>query len=106
MTAGMSSAQKPSIQYFYTFRITGEAKYQDIAWYMFQAIDSNTRTTFANAALQDVMMTPTEKYDSMENFWMSETLKYFYLILSDPDQISLDDFVFHTEADPFRIPYR
>jgi len=35
---------------------------------------------------------------------MAETLKYFYLIFSDPDLISLDDYVLNTEAHPFRIP--
>ncbi|KAF2681723.1 glycoside hydrolase family 47 protein [Lentithecium fluviatile CBS 122367] len=91
---------------FYMFRITGERKYQDIAWNMFQAIDAHTRTEFGNAALADVMETPTEKYDSMESFWLAETLKYFYLIFSNPETISLDDFVLNTEAHPFRIPYR
>jgi mannosyl-oligosaccharide alpha-1,2-mannosidase len=91
---------------FYMYRITGEAKYQDIAWEMFQAISKHTRTDFANAAIGDVMKTPVEKYDSMESFWLAETLKYFYLIFSDPGEISLDDFVFNTEAHPFRIPYR
>jgi mannosyl-oligosaccharide alpha-1,2-mannosidase len=90
---------------FYMYRITGEAKYQDIAWEMFEAISKHTRTEFANAAIGDVMKTPVEKYDSMESFWLAETLKYFYLIFSDPDEISLDDFVFNTEAHPFRIPY-
>ena len=88
------------------YRITGERKYQDIAWDMFQAIEANTRTELANAALSDVMKTPTEKYDSMESFWLAETLKYFYLIFSEPETISLDDFVFNTEAHPFRIPDR
>lgn len=91
---------------FYMYRITGETKYQDIAWEMFQAIDASTRTEFGNAALGDVMKTPPEKYDSMESFWLAETLKYFYLIFSDPNTISLDDFVFNTEAHPFRIPHR
>ncbi|KAF2829414.1 alpha-mannosidase IC [Ophiobolus disseminans] len=91
---------------FYMYRITGEAKYQDIAWDMFQAINTNTRTSFANAAITDVMKTPTEPYDSMESFWLAETLKYFYLIFSETDLISLDDFVLNTEAHPFRIPYR
>jgi mannosyl-oligosaccharide alpha-1,2-mannosidase len=50
------------------------------------------------------MKTPTEQYDSMESFWLSETLKYFYLIFSDPVIVSLDEFVFNTQAHPFRIP--
>jgi mannosyl-oligosaccharide alpha-1,2-mannosidase len=35
---------------------------------------------------------------------MAETLKYFYLIFSEPNVISLDDYVFNTEAHPFKIP--
>ena len=88
------------------YRITGESKYQDIAWEMFEAISKHTRTEFANAAIPDVMKTPPERYDSMESFWLAETLKYFYLIFSDPGEVSLDDFVFNTEAHPFRIPGR
>jgi mannosyl-oligosaccharide alpha-1,2-mannosidase len=91
---------------FYMYRITGESKYQDIAWEMFQAISTHTRTEFGNAAISDVMETPVERYDSMESFWLAETLKYFYLIFSEPDEISLDDFVLNTEAHPFRIPYK
>jgi mannosyl-oligosaccharide alpha-1,2-mannosidase len=89
---------------FYMYRITGEKKYQDIAWEMFQAIDSQTKTEFANAAIGNVMKTPVELSDSMESFWLAETLKYFYLIFDEPDRISLDDFVLNTEAHPFRIP--
>ena len=40
----------------------------------------------------------------LQSFWLSETLKYFYLIFSPPFLISLDDFVFNTEAHPFRRP--
>lgn len=90
---------------FYMYRITGDSKYQDVAWEMFQAVSTHTRTDFANAAIADVMKTPVETYDSMESFWLAETLKYFYLIFTDPDEISLDDFVLNTEAHPFRIPY-
>jgi mannosyl-oligosaccharide alpha-1,2-mannosidase len=91
---------------FYMYRITGDPKYQNIAWEMFQAISTHTRTEFGNAAIGDVMKTPVDKYDSMESFWLAETLKYFYLTFSDPDEVSLDDCVLNTEAHPFRIPYR
>ena len=40
--------------------------------------------------------------DSMESFWMAETLKYLYLTFSGPDVISLDEWVFNTEAHPLR----
>ena len=90
---------------FYMYRITGDAKYQDIAWEMWEAVSNHTQTDFGNAAISNVMETPVKIYDSMESFWLAETLKYFYLIFTDPDEISLDEFVLNTEAHPFRIPY-
>lgn len=36
---------------------------------------------------------------------MAETLKYFYLIFSPPNLISLDEYVFNTEAHPLRRPH-
>lgn len=35
---------------------------------------------------------------------MAETLKYYYLIFSPPDLISLDEYVLNTEAHPFLRP--
>ncbi|EER44178.1 alpha-mannosidase [Histoplasma capsulatum H143] len=89
---------------FYLYRITGDPKLQDVAWEMFQAVEKHTRTDLAHAVLKDVMDPDLGTEDSMESFWFGETLKYFYLIFSDPSLISLDEFVFNTEAHPFRIP--
>ena len=60
---------------------------------MFEAIEKHTRTEIANAALDDVTTEDPPKSDRMESFWTAETLKYFYLIFSEPDVISLDDYV-------------
>ncbi|EDU47131.1 alpha-mannosidase IC [Pyrenophora tritici-repentis] len=89
---------------FYMYRITGDSTYQDKAWAMFEAIENNTSTRFGNAAIRDMTKSPPDLDDSMESFWMAETLKYFYLIFSEPDTISLDEWVFNTEAHPFRVP--
>lgn len=91
---------------FILYRITGDKRLQDTAWTMFEAIDKYTRTEFANAALDDITVTNGDppKSDRMESFWMAETLKYLYLIFSEPTLISLDDYVFNTEAHPFRRP--
>ncbi|PHH69777.1 hypothetical protein CDD83_5613 [Cordyceps sp. RAO-2017] len=91
---------------FYLYRITGRPEFADAAWAMFRAIARATRTDFANAAVLDVTadVDPLPKEDYMEGFWLAETLKYFYLIFSPPDIISLDDFVLNTEAHPFRLP--
>jgi mannosyl-oligosaccharide alpha-1,2-mannosidase len=89
---------------FYMYRITGESKYQDMAWEMYQTIEKNTKATFGNAELSSVMANPPPQRDSMQSFWFSEAVKYLYLIFSEVDLVSLDDFVFNTEAHPLRIP--
>jgi mannosyl-oligosaccharide alpha-1,2-mannosidase len=47
-----------------------------------------------------------QKTDSMESFWLAETLKYFYLCFEEWDIVSLDDWVLNTEAHPLRRPGR
>ncbi|KAF7535513.1 hypothetical protein G7Z17_g13196 [Cylindrodendrum hubeiense] len=89
---------------FIIYRITGNPEWQDMAWNMFQAIVRETTTEHANAAIEDVTRQGSAKTDVMESFWLSETLKYFYLIFSPPDLVSLDEFVLNTEAHPFRRP--
>jgi mannosyl-oligosaccharide alpha-1,2-mannosidase len=71
---------------------------------MFGSIRKYTHTSFGNAALADITVSEPQRMDSMESFWTAETLKYFYLIFSEPELVSLDDFVFNTEAHPFRRP--
>ena len=78
---------------FLLYRITGDRKLQDAAWRMFEAIERNTRTEIANAMLVDVTSEIPEKRDRMESFWLAETLKYFYLIFSPVDVVSLDEWV-------------
>ena len=96
---------------FLLYRMTGEQYLQDAAWAMFMAIKSATERPLANAALKDVSYTKQQISDgnsikiqsnSMESFWMAETLKYFYLTFSEPDVIDLDEWVFNTEAHPFK----
>ncbi|WYZ33971.1 hypothetical protein EsH8_I_000247 [Colletotrichum jinshuiense] len=88
---------------FVMYRTTGDAALLESAWDMFTSIDNATSTKLANTAVWDVTAEGTPPpADSMESFWMGETLKYFYLIFSEPGLVSLDEFVFNTEAHPFR----
>ncbi|KAK4164134.1 glycosyl hydrolase family 47-domain-containing protein [Cladorrhinum sp. PSN259] len=91
---------------FILYRITGKKDLLDVAWQMFQSIKKSTETKHAYSAISDVRVASesTTKIDSMESFWIAETLKYFYLIFSEPDLISLDDYVFNTEAHPLKLP--
>lgn len=90
---------------FYLYRVSGERHWADKAWQMWEAIDRLTRTDLANTAVWDVHLGIGDDpgtMDSMESFWMGETLKYLYMIFSDPSQLSLDEWVFNTEAHPLR----
>jgi hypothetical protein len=41
--------------------------------------------------------------NSMQSFYLAETLKYLYLLFSDEDVLPLDKFVFNTEAHPLGV---
>ena len=93
---------------FIMYRITGQAKYREAAWEMFTAIQNISETQWANAAIPDITAVGVDglppKEDRMESFWLAETLKYFYLIFSESELISLDEYVLNTEAHPLRRP--
>ncbi|KAH6625622.1 class I alpha-mannosidase-like protein [Boeremia exigua] len=92
---------------FTLHRITGDPSLSDAAWRLFTATTNATRTTHGYSAIADVTLPPThgsQKLDQCESFWLAETLKYFYLVFSDPGVVSLDEFVFNTEAHPLRRP--
>ncbi len=89
---------------FILYRITGDVTLQDAAWRMFQAIEKHTRTSIANSAISDVTVSEPPKDNRMESFWLAETLKYFYLIFSEPGVLSLDEYALNTEAHPLRRP--
>ncbi|GAA5940310.1 glycoside hydrolase family 47 protein [Sporobolomyces koalae] len=89
---------------FYMWRITGDRYWQDRGWQMFTSWVEHSITESGFATVGDVNVVPARKEDSMESFVTAETLKYYYLLFSPRDFISLDDFVFNTEAHPFMIP--
>ncbi|KAF1925657.1 glycoside hydrolase family 47 protein [Didymella exigua CBS 183.55] len=92
---------------FIQHRITGDPALADAAWRMFTSIANATRTPIAHSAIADVTLPvghASQKLDQCESFWMAETLKYFYLVFSDPELVSLDHWVFNTEAHPLRRP--
>ena len=75
---------------FYLCRITGDPVLLDRAWNMFTAVRKISRTDIVNAAVDDVTVLKPPQADRMESFWLAETLKYFFLIFSDPNVVSLD----------------
>lgn len=117
---------------FYAYRITGDPIWQEIGWKMWNSIEdcclvSNQTGLFAYLnnvnqipsrdftrslglqadgwdGWQDVPFRESPEYgDYMESFWWAETMKYFYLLFVKDDIMSLDEYVFTTEAHPMRI---
>ncbi|KAF5108263.1 hypothetical protein DV453_002393 [Geotrichum candidum] len=100
---------------FYLYRITGEAAWQEKGWRMFESIINLTAIPdpaggedappIGYSGVQDVSDDRGTKgnfRNEAESFWMAETLKYAYLLFSDPNVIALDDWVLNTEAHPLK----
>ena len=103
---------------FVMWRITGDNHWREVGWEMFQSIIKHTRTPYGHSSLMSVLFTTEQevveqgrkvmrqravKSDEMESFWFAETLKYAYLLFSEPDLISLDEYVLNTEAHPMKL---
>ncbi|KAK2748278.1 mannosyl-oligosaccharide alpha-1,2-mannosidase [Myotisia sp. PD_48] len=112
---------------FFLYRITGDETYRHWGWEMFKSFVSHSAviefspdTASASSSgkdgdkdassngyiraftsLENVKSIPAEKRDNMESFWLAETLKYFYLLFSEPDFIPVEETVFNTEAHIF-----
>ncbi|KAM0747845.1 seven-hairpin glycosidase [Meredithblackwellia eburnea MCA 4105] len=89
---------------FYMYRITGDRKWQDRGWQMFTSWVEHAINESGFSTISNVFYVTNRREDSMESFVLAETLKYYYLLFSPMDFISLDDYVFNTEAHPFRVP--
>ncbi|KKP00822.1 hypothetical protein THAR02_07077 [Trichoderma harzianum] len=89
---------------FYMYRITGDQVWRDTAWRLWENIVRETEVDLAFAIVEDVTVSKGTNGDVMETFWLAETLKYFYLIFDDEGVIDLDEWVFNTEAHPFKRP--
>ncbi|BGP18873.1 hypothetical protein JCM10213v2_006953 [Rhodosporidiobolus nylandii] len=77
---------------FYLYRLTGDRSYQDKAWRMFTSWVEATINEGGFAHIDDVNSHASKQDDSgVESFVYGETLKYYYLIFSEPDVLSLDD---------------
>ncbi|EFA82442.1 glycoside hydrolase family 47 protein [Heterostelium album PN500] len=88
---------------FYMWRLTGDPKYQDWGWKMFEALEKHCRTPNGFVGIRDVNKPEGAKDDIQQSFFLAETIKYFYLLFADPSIIPLDKYVFNTEAHPIPI---
>ncbi|KAG9312750.1 glycoside hydrolase family 47 protein [Chiua virens] len=85
------------------WRTTGDVKWRHRGWDIFQAIERYAKTDSGYASLSGVHTPYPEQMDSMPSYFLSETLKYLYLLFSDENPIPLDKWVFNTEAHPLPV---
>ncbi|GAA5998370.1 glycoside hydrolase family 47 protein [Rhodotorula paludigena] len=86
---------------FVAYRVTGDPIYRTWGWTIFQAFEKHCRLPEGGyASVRDVDQVPVEHEDRMETFWISETLKYLFLLYSEKEVIPLQDYTLNTEAHP------
>ncbi|KAK9447362.1 glycoside hydrolase [Limtongia smithiae] len=90
---------------FVMWRITGEEQFRERAWTIFEAIRTYARLPAPRtgyAPLMNVNQIPAVHYDVLVPYFLSETLKYLYLIFDDEntDRTDLSQVVFNTQAHP------
>ncbi len=86
---------------FVLYRMTGRPDLLKTAWDMFISI----LRTWASAVDQeeyDATHAKPQAADVFNPSYLGPTLRYFYLVFSDPELASLDDFVFNEQAHPIR----
>lgn len=95
--------------FYHLHRATGDAQWREKGWAVFQALRKWARVeTGGYANLKDVRWTGEVKAnqaDRMESFFLSETMKYLYLLFLDDatDPLPIERFVLNTEAHPFPV---
>ncbi|KAA0184403.1 hypothetical protein HAZT_HAZT005372 [Hyalella azteca] len=68
-----------------------------------ESLEKHCRVEGGYSGIQNVYLENSHKDDVQQSFLFAETLKYLYLIFSDDSLISLDEWVFNTEAHPIPI---
>ncbi|XP_028319181.1 endoplasmic reticulum mannosyl-oligosaccharide 1,2-alpha-mannosidase-like [Gouania willdenowi] len=91
---------------FYMYRFTKDSKYRDWGWDILQSFNRFTKVSSGGFTSINNVREPNNPAprDKMESFFLGETLKYLFLLFSDDSELlSLDKFVFNTEAHPLPI---
>jgi len=89
--------------WFYLWRVTKDPVWREYGWRMLQALNRHCRVPGGGfAGVRNVSEVPPRRDDLMQSFFLSETLKYLYLLFDDSSNLPLDEWVLTTEAHPLR----
>ncbi len=84
----------------YLYQFTGKEEYLNMVKNYFTDILSYCKTDIAFTSVKDVRT--KEQKDYMPTYFLAETLKYLYLTFSPDQTYNFNDYVFSTEAHPFK----
>ncbi|MEM6685968.1 MAG: glycoside hydrolase family 47 protein, partial [Bacteroidota bacterium] len=85
---------------YYLHQITGKQEYLDMIDTYWHDMKVCCRNEVAFNAVEDVRT--MEAKDYLATYFYAETLKYFYLAKATKDVFDFNDYVFNTEAHPFK----
>jgi len=85
---------------YYLYFYTRDPRYLEMASTFIGSLVHYCKTSSGYAALASVET--REKKDSMESFFLAETLKYLYLTFAPRETLDLNKVVFNTEAHPIQ----
>eukprot|EP00457_Paulinella_chromatophora_P001518 gb/GEZN01001520.1/.p1 GENE.gb/GEZN01001520.1/~~gb/GEZN01001520.1/.p1 ORF type:complete len:866 (-),score=115.45 gb/GEZN01001520.1/:257-2854(-) len=107
---------------FVMWRVTGDKKYREYGWKIWQAIERWCKTNHAYSAVKKTDFNMPKKNeldfpaeastdrqpsvfweDKMETFFLAETIKYLYLLFLDEDKLPIHQYIFNTEAHPLPV---
>ncbi|XP_071473596.1 mannosyl-oligosaccharide 1,2-alpha-mannosidase IC isoform X2 [Marmota flaviventris] len=89
--------------YMYLWRLTHDPIYREWGWEVVTALERYCRTQTGFSGIHDVYSTAPRHDNKQQSFFLAETLKYLYLLFSEDDTLSLEDWVFNTEAHPLPV---
>lgn len=94
---------------YYLYELTGDKKYQDYGWNIFEAFEKYTKVEHGGYTSIDNVKdaSNTRPRDKMESFFLAETLKYLYLLFEDRpnENVDLTKWLINTEAHFVPIHY-
>uniref|UniRef100_G3SUM8 alpha-1,2-Mannosidase n=1 Tax=Loxodonta africana TaxID=9785 RepID=G3SUM8_LOXAF len=89
--------------YMYLWRQTHNPIYREWGWEVVMALEKYCRTEGGFSGIQDVYSSIPSHDNKQQSFFLAETLKYLYLLFSEDDVLSQEDWVFNTEAHPLPV---
>lgn len=88
---------------YYMHYYTGDPKYRQWGYQIFKAFVKHSKVNFGFSAIKDVRSAKITHSDSMESFFLAETLKYLFLLFAPRSKLNLEEFVLNTEAHPLPV---